>query len=227
MHGRDASRARLLTRDGARTSSTFAVTGKELVEQLLERRVLGHDVVFAQVVAAGGAGVHLRSERPLETGLGRGGREGGWLAPVRGRRSRARRGRTLQTLCEQIVVMGWNASSWQQTHMKICSILRRKFFYTRAGQKEKICYSCKNNLDGATGVIQSCLETCEAATSAAAGMSPRFGGFCSLADRLDGPIRSENRGGAPFWLRRARPHANTRLHPEMCGSSESHRPVPL
>lgn len=35
---------------------------------------------------------------------------------------------TLQTLCEQTVVMGWNASSWQHTHMKICSILRRKFF---------------------------------------------------------------------------------------------------
>ena len=35
---------------------------------------------------------------------------------------------TLQTLCEHAVVIGWNASSWQHTHMKICSILRRKFF---------------------------------------------------------------------------------------------------
>lgn len=33
----------------------------------------------------------------------------------------------LQTLCEQTVVMGWKASSWQHTHMKICSIFRRKF----------------------------------------------------------------------------------------------------
>lgn len=27
-----------------------------------------------------------------------------------------------------MVVMGWKANSWQHTHMKICSILRRKFF---------------------------------------------------------------------------------------------------
>lgn len=53
------------------TSSALAVAGKELVEQHLKRHVLGHDVVFAQVVAAGRAGVHLRSERPLETSLGK------------------------------------------------------------------------------------------------------------------------------------------------------------
>ena len=52
------------------TSSALAVAGKELVEQHLKRHVLGHAVVFAQVVAAGRAGVHLRSERPLETSLG-------------------------------------------------------------------------------------------------------------------------------------------------------------
>lgn len=51
------------------TSSALAVAGKELVKQQLKRLVLGHDVVLAQVVAAGGAGVHLRSERPLETSL--------------------------------------------------------------------------------------------------------------------------------------------------------------
>lgn len=51
------------------SSSAFAVAGKELVEQQLERHVLDHDVVFAQVVTAGGAGVNLRSERPLETTL--------------------------------------------------------------------------------------------------------------------------------------------------------------
>ena len=49
----------------SRTSSALAVAGVELVEEHLKRHVLGHDVVFAQVVAAGGAGVHLRSERPL------------------------------------------------------------------------------------------------------------------------------------------------------------------
>lgn len=126
------------TCEGVWTSSAFAVTGKELVEQLLKRRVLGHDVVFAQVVAAGGAGVHLRSERPLETGLRRGGGEevSARPRPPR-RRGPCSPGRTLQTLCEQIVVMGWNASSWQQTHMKICSILRRKFFYTCADRKRK------------------------------------------------------------------------------------------
>lgn len=57
------------TCDGARTSSALAVTGKELVEQLLQGGVLGHDVVLAQVVAAGGAGVHLRSEGPLKASL--------------------------------------------------------------------------------------------------------------------------------------------------------------
>lgn len=51
------------------TSSALAVAGKELVEQHLKRHVLDHDVVFAQVVAAGGAGVHFRSERPLEASL--------------------------------------------------------------------------------------------------------------------------------------------------------------
>lgn len=44
------------------TSSTFAVAGKELVEQHLKCLVLGHDVVLAQVMTAGGAGVYLRSE---------------------------------------------------------------------------------------------------------------------------------------------------------------------
>lgn len=53
------------------TSSALAVAGKELVKQHLKRHVLGHDVVFAQVVTAGRAGVHLRSERPLETSLRR------------------------------------------------------------------------------------------------------------------------------------------------------------
>lgn len=52
-----------------RASSALAVAGKELVEQQLERRVLGHGVVFAQVVAAGRAGVHLGSERPLQASL--------------------------------------------------------------------------------------------------------------------------------------------------------------
>lgn len=51
------------------TSSALAVTGKELVEQHLKCLVLDHDVVFAQVVAAGRAGVHLCPKRPLETGL--------------------------------------------------------------------------------------------------------------------------------------------------------------
>lgn len=54
---------------------------------------------------------------------------------------------TLQTLCEQIVVMGWKASSWQQTHMKICSILRRKFFETDADRKKKMHHSWKNKPD--------------------------------------------------------------------------------
>ncbi len=116
------------------TSSALAVAGKELVKQHLKRHVLGHDVVFAQVVAAGRAGVHLRSERPLETSLRRedGGRNSHTNAKGAGN---LRSGgykyihtvRTLQTLCEQTVVMGWKASSWQHTHMKICSILRRKF----------------------------------------------------------------------------------------------------
>lgn len=66
------------------TSPALAVAGKELVKQQLKRHVLGHDVVFAQVVAAGRAGVHLRSERPLETSLGR-------------ERERARWGRFTQT----------------------------------------------------------------------------------------------------------------------------------
>lgn len=65
------------TCDGVRTSSALAVTGKELVEQLLKGRVLGHDVVFAQVVAAGGAGVDLCSERPLKASLRRDGGRGG------------------------------------------------------------------------------------------------------------------------------------------------------
>lgn len=51
------------------TSSTLAVARKELVKQHLKRLVLGHDIVLAQVVTAGGAGVHLCSERPLETSL--------------------------------------------------------------------------------------------------------------------------------------------------------------
>lgn len=51
------------------TSSALAVAGKELVKQHLKRLVLGHNVVLAQVVAAGGAGVHLCPKRPLETGL--------------------------------------------------------------------------------------------------------------------------------------------------------------
>lgn len=45
--------------------------------------------------------------------------------------------RTLQTLCEQTVVMGWKASSWQHTHMKICSILRRKFFSCRQTETQE------------------------------------------------------------------------------------------
>ena len=53
------------------TSSALAVAGKELVEQQLEHLVLAHGVVLAQVVAAGGAGVHLSSKRPLETSLSR------------------------------------------------------------------------------------------------------------------------------------------------------------
>lgn len=61
----------ILHRNGISTSSALAVARKELVEQHLERLVLGHNVVFAQVVTAGGAGIHLRSERPLETSLRR------------------------------------------------------------------------------------------------------------------------------------------------------------
>lgn len=57
--------------DGILISSALAVAGKELVKQHLERLVLGHDVVLAQVVTAGGAGVHLGSKRPLETSLWR------------------------------------------------------------------------------------------------------------------------------------------------------------
>lgn len=53
------------------TSSTLAVAGKELVKQHLKRLVLDHDVVLPQIVAAGGAGVHLSSERPLEASLTR------------------------------------------------------------------------------------------------------------------------------------------------------------
>lgn len=62
---------------GVRTSSALAVTGKELVEQLLKGGVLGHDVVFAQVVAAGGAGVDLCSEGALKASLGREAERGG------------------------------------------------------------------------------------------------------------------------------------------------------
>lgn len=125
------------TCDGVRTSSAFAVTGKELVQQLLKCRVLGHDVVFAQVVAAGGAGVHLCPERPLKAGLRRDRERRLASIPFRRAEEPSPPGCTLQTLCEQIVVMGWKASSWQQTHMKICSILRRKFFYTYADRNRK------------------------------------------------------------------------------------------
>lgn len=47
------------------TSPALAVAGIELVKQQLKRHVLGHDEVFAQVVTAGRAGVHLCSERAL------------------------------------------------------------------------------------------------------------------------------------------------------------------
>lgn len=40
------------------TSSALAVAGKELVKQNLKLLVLVHDIVLAQVVSAGGAGVH-------------------------------------------------------------------------------------------------------------------------------------------------------------------------
>jgi len=53
---------RILLMNVISTSSALAVAGKELVEQNLKRLVLGHDIVLAQVVTAGGAGVHLRSE---------------------------------------------------------------------------------------------------------------------------------------------------------------------
>lgn len=71
--------ARIRLVNGISISPALAVAGKELVEQNLKRLVLGHDIVLAQVVAASGAGVHLCSERPLETGLGMGEaeREGG------------------------------------------------------------------------------------------------------------------------------------------------------
>lgn len=75
------------------TSPALAVAGKELVKQQLKRHVLGHDVVFAQVVAAGRAGVHLRSERPLETSLGR---------------ERARWGRFTQTQGHVCFCFFWN-----------------------------------------------------------------------------------------------------------------------
>lgn len=50
-------------------SSALAVAGKELVEENLQLLVLVHDIVFAQVVAAGGAGVHCCPKRPLQTSL--------------------------------------------------------------------------------------------------------------------------------------------------------------
>ena len=149
------------------TSSALAVARKELVEQHLKHLVLGHDVVLAQIMPAGGAGVHLRSERPLETSLTRE-KEGGRNSHTDTRTGMLRGGsythicsvRTLQTLCEQMVVMGWKASSWQHTHMKICSILRRKFFickhtetHERNGKrminqtgKHRGCYNYRNNL---------------------------------------------------------------------------------
>lgn len=40
------------------TSSALAVAGEELVEQNLKLLVLVHDIVLAQVMAAGGAGVY-------------------------------------------------------------------------------------------------------------------------------------------------------------------------
>lgn len=59
----------ILVKNVCSASSALAVAGKELVEQNLKRLVLVHAIVLAQVVTAGGAGVHLCSERPLETGL--------------------------------------------------------------------------------------------------------------------------------------------------------------
>lgn len=60
---------RILLINEISSSSALAVAGKELIEQQLKRLVLSHDVVLAQVVAAGGAGVHLRSKRPLKASL--------------------------------------------------------------------------------------------------------------------------------------------------------------
>lgn len=54
--------------------------------------------------------------------------------------------RTLQTLCEQIVVTGWKASSWQHTHIKICSILCRNVL---------ICIQRKRKYDlSVSGILQ-------------------------------------------------------------------------
>lgn len=50
-------------------SSSFAVTGEKLIQEQLEGFVEGHGVVFAQVVAAGGAGEDLCAKRPLQTRL--------------------------------------------------------------------------------------------------------------------------------------------------------------
>lgn len=50
-------------------SSSFAVTGEKLIQEQLEGFVEGHGVVFAQVVAAGGAGEDLGAKRPLQTRL--------------------------------------------------------------------------------------------------------------------------------------------------------------
>ena len=40
-------------------SSAFAVAWKELIQELLEVLVEGHDIVFAQIVATGRARVHM------------------------------------------------------------------------------------------------------------------------------------------------------------------------
>lgn len=56
-------------------SSPFAVAREELVQQGLEDLVEDHDVILAQVMAAGWAGVHLCTKRPLQASLVEGDRE--------------------------------------------------------------------------------------------------------------------------------------------------------
>ncbi len=50
-------------------SSSFAVSGEELIQEQLQGFVEAHDVVFAQIVTAGGTREDLGAERALQTRL--------------------------------------------------------------------------------------------------------------------------------------------------------------